>query len=121
LEQDRRGAAHRDDVAADGLQVVRDLLDPREGVLEGLPVAAAKADEGRHDLDPLGSPIVPKMKALTPVRRLSQPNARAPRKHGAPPAGCRRNFRCGYAISDATRSMRRRRARRLVAKAAPCL
>ena len=90
LEQNRRRAAECNDIAADRLQIVGDLLDPIEGVLEGLPVAATKPDEGRHDLDAIGGVIVPEMKALPSVRRLDQPDSRAPSVHGSLPS--RRQF-----------------------------
>ena len=45
LKQYGRRAAERDDAASDRLEIVGDLLDPFEGVLEGLTVAAAKAGD----------------------------------------------------------------------------
>jgi hypothetical protein len=68
-------------MASDSLQIVGDLLDPFEGVLERLAVAAAKPDESRHNLDALGRALVPEMEALAPVRRFDQPDPRAPRIH----------------------------------------
>src|SRR5262249_8414737 len=81
LEQNGRCPAHNDDVAADGLQVTSDLLDPLERIFEGLPIAAAKTHEGRHDFYSLRRPVVPEMKAFAPMSRFDQSDARAPPKH----------------------------------------
>src|SRR5215510_13677917 len=65
----------------DGLQVTSDLLDPLERIFEGLPIAAAKTHEGRHDFYSLRCPVVPEMKAFAPMSRFDQSDARAPPKH----------------------------------------
>src|SRR5262249_44703974 len=52
--------------------------------LKGLAIAATEADEGRHDLDPIWSAFVPKVKTLAPVRWFDQTDPRAPRKHRKP-------------------------------------
>src|SRR5215475_595296 len=83
-EQYRRRAAQRDDVASDSFQIFSDLFDPFEGVLKSLAIAAAEADEGRHDLDAVRSAFVPKVKTLAPVRWFDQTDPRAPRIHRNP-------------------------------------
>src|SRR5262249_46616659 len=50
-------------------------------IFEGLPVAAAKTDECRHDLHTFGRSVVPEMKAFAPMRRFDQSDACAPPKH----------------------------------------
>src|SRR5215475_7663942 len=85
FEQHRRRAAQRDEVASDSFQIFSDLFDPFEGVLKGLAIAATEAHEGRHDLDPVRSAFVPKVKTLAPVRWFDQTDPRAPRIHRKPP------------------------------------
>src|SRR5262249_57690465 len=84
VEQQGGGAAQRDEVASDSFQIFSDLFDPFEGVLKGLAIAATEAHEGRHDLDPVRSAFVPKVKTLAPVRWFDQTDPRAPRIHRKP-------------------------------------
>jgi hypothetical protein len=81
FEQYRWCAAHDDDVAADGLQVIGDLLDSLERIFEGLSVATAKTNECRHDLHPFGRSVVPEVKAFAAMRRFDQSDACTPPKH----------------------------------------
>jgi hypothetical protein len=123
LEQNGRRPAHNDDVAADGVQVIGDLLDPLERIFEGLPIAAAKTHEGRHDFYSLRRPVVPEMKAFAPMSRFDQSDARAPPKHVTFPPELQQQLTCSYAIHAATRSTaapRERSVQRLVSKTRPC-
>src|SRR5262245_36188461 len=95
LEQYRRRTAQRDDIASDSFQILGDLFDPFEGVLERLAIAAAEADEGRHDLDPVRSAFVPKVKTLASVRRFDQTDPRAPRIHPQTPSQLHLSHRAG--------------------------
>jgi hypothetical protein len=123
LEQNGRRPAHNDDVAADGVQVIGDLLDPLERIFEGLPIAATKTHEGRHDFYSVRCPVVPEMKAFAPMRRFDQSDARAPSKHVTFPSSYSSNRR---ALMPSTPPLvqpqppRERSVRQLVSKTRPC-
>ena len=104
-------------MASDSLQIVGDLLDPFEGVLERLAVAAAKPNESRHNLDAFVGALVPEMEALAPVRRLDQPDPCAPRIHRKLPFAGRLNRLSCPASSGASSKPRAAGSRKAVPNA----